>query len=285
MLSAKFTLNFFWIAMFLPSCSKSEEKNPVFVENYIVNFTPNDQTTVNASFPDNVNNIWTYETVSYFDFLDTERTDTVIKYKSDVQIVFWPTFYGLSDVIELKVHPTILYSIVTATDPGDGSTFYQNKSDGLYEVAYFNPYIPFVNPKAVSGAASQQLHRPLFPFDQTHKVSSDTVFRDKLVLNYPLSNGKKWIVFDSPWTQRAEIAAKGLVQVPAGILPAYRMKHFNEINAYDYTFNSYFGNAGLVAREVINYDLEFTDEQNPEGAGLFFDWIEKTELVSYTIAP
>jgi len=277
------------ISILLFSCSSKGSNDPPFIERYIVDFTSDDAVDVTAIFPSDAGNTWTYEDVLYADYQDTTPTDTILKYRCEVRVIGRTTFLGFNDVIELREHAVVTYSIFGSDigDAYDGSTFYQNKSDGLYEIAYYNPAVPFVNPKSAHSKVdfSGAYFTPLYRTGHDYKAADDTVLRNKLVLKYPLKKGKKWTAFDDPWTQRIEIGAKGSVVVPAGSMPVFLMKHFNYNEGItDYTFNTYIGDVGLVAREIINYDIEFADDAHPAG-GIFYDLIEKSELINYTFNP
>jgi hypothetical protein len=115
------------------------------------------------------------------------------------------------------------------------------------------------------------------------KLSSDTLtMRDdpRIVYKFPLSAGKKWTSFRSPFLQTREVVGSEMVNARAGNFLCIKIKSTIGVSSTEpLEFYDYVCTEGLILR-TFRTRYEVTTETNPGGTGVFINVNERLELIA-----
>jgi hypothetical protein len=228
-------------------------------------------------YPADEGNHWTYLTTTVVEYPDSNKLDTLFIYRSDVTLTRIGEFYGMDDVIQAEIRWYEIYSAIGRSfDTLYSYVWYQQDAKELREVAYYQAGSPFVFPKRLPKLELSDAAPSFWSAQQ------DTLFRERIVLRFPLHAGREWIAFTDPWVQEVNVIKTKNVVVPAGNFESLQLQHRNE-EQYELTFYSYFAAVGLVKRTLSVLNIENTTEENPDGDGSFYHYHQSTELTDYFI--
>lgn len=168
-------------------------------------------------------------------------------------------------------------------------SWYQQSSNGFYDVAYQNPGIdPGIQPKVMfsKGIDFSRIVLPTFQVNSNYieittrsKTDSITVRDDiRLTAPLPLNLGtESWSEFTNPFTRTSAVTGSRSIKVGGKtehvleITTSFNDSEFDELEYY-----SYFNEKGLIKRTVIIKDQEITSE-NGEFIG-YYDSISEITL-------
>ena len=167
--------------------------------------------------------------------------------------------------------------------------WYNAKSDSLTEIAYrfgtgFTgiPIFPKHNSR-IMGVSLLSIPRSI-EMILSKKPGIDTlILRDdpRIVYRFPLSVGKKWTSFRSPFIQTREVVGVELVTVKSGIFPCIKIKStIGDLTSDALEYYDYVNQNGLILR-TFTARLIYTTELNPDGIGIFATINERLELIAH----
>ncbi len=246
-----------------------------------------DRVEYDFTFPVQNGAMWKYNRTVIASHLDTCLIDTLAIDISTVRLIYYPSFYDFSEVFELKVS----FYEVFSPNPNPADTFttsvwYRFTDDRLNEIAYYSAGCPVVYPKNILSSFNKRNFNLLTGFEMRTPAESDTLFRDRLVLDYPLYKGKQWLSYSDPWRSECRVLGSETITTPSGIYNAIKIEHRNWVFSEpdpSLVFFTYYSSAGLVMREIIFRNIEFTDPDNPDGNGQFFNYIETIHLIEFQL--
>jgi hypothetical protein len=151
-------------------------------------------------------------------------------------------------------------------------TWYRNSSVELSEIAYMHAgMVPLIMPKRNRSLLSPDLHpsvRGLNILNGRLDIETDTLMRDnrRIVYQYPLTPGRSWTSFISPFLQSRSVDGRETVVVPAGrfecTVIATTIPHLSPY----FQFKDYVTARGLI-RRTISDSVTVTSQDAPDGTG------------------
>jgi len=210
-------------------------------------------------YPIALNNEWEYSTI-----IGTEYYDTLGNIKNIVTDTVGNTLVRIESVSDTLTDFNKLIRFVayqSGTFSGKSTTWYENKNDGLYAIAYKNAgATQMVIPKVISGKRYLSLDNlkqvGLFlDFNlRLNKAADDTVLYwhpARKALAYPLKVGSTWNELENPFYRDRIVESKENININWNNYSVYKIgstwRDFNNVVFNDYVSTKY----GLIYREFI----------------------------------
>ena len=250
-----------------------------------------------STFPLTLGNRWEYsaEVITYnmSESTDTVTTDTT--YYSSIQVV--------SKEIEIDSGTTEFVIHEQRTEQNqqiDINTYYHEKPDGLYLVAYDNASMLTLKQSSKESIYYKGRHFNsiseitswIMNALPTAKIADDSLFYENpqpKSLQYPLEVGARWVYRqkDNPWRIDKKIVGTENAIVPAGTFMCYKIEWLCDIDEdnewdEDIVLCDYICSIGLIQRVITMKGMTRTTEYSSEIIDIF-DSSENINMTDYYI--